>query len=553
MEQPGLSFLMNLSGNGGNLGAAEAPTLLPDGSAPLAVNAFFTIHAGLAAGQKLADTVPLMETKNGVLEPISSDFSAGGNDFEAIIPIEFIATSETDGVGELYHDEVNPTDRIFFDQKPPAADIVGVDNISAAGIEPIEDLDIAVIPDEPKSVTAPQIAAETHVEPIETPAFANLDAEISIRGDDRALLSLPIEAGKANNGSEVKVAGEGETSAGLGVDRRTAAVAPAAPEELLTRNNDRVEPALPVGQKLAVNEAKPLDVAAFAASKPSRARNMTEPLNDIAVRDSIRDSDIVPRAHEAATAEAPKSGAAVIAQLGELKRQVTPTGSAVISNADNPELSTDEIISIEERPDSSSDAERSTTTTLRPTLTTTVGPVVAPVVAEGLAAEESFNKPANDTGAISSANMVGERTPIQFAPPTALPPAGAAWAQVISAISERNGETKLELRLNPPELGRVVIGFESNGAELIRAVVSADSSQTLDLMRRNLDILQRELARAGLDNIDVALADRDSSAHAQDANEQFMGYASSDGGPDYVEANIPRAPLVADGRLDLRV
>ena len=88
----------------------------------------------------------------------------------------------------------------------------------------------------------------------------------------------------------------------------------------------------------------------------------------------------------------------------------------------------------------------------------------------------------------------------------------------------------------------------------MRAVVSADSQQTLDLMRRNIDILQRELARSGLDNIIVELADRVSHCHSHDdANVLTVAYASIDEAPSQPNNNMPLTPLIADGRLDLRV
>ena len=134
---------------------------------------------------------------------------------------------------------------------------------------------------------------------------------------------------------------------------------------------------------------------------------------------------------------------------------------------------------------------------------------------------------------------------------TAAVQGSAAWMQVVSAIADRQGDSRLELRLNPPELGRVIIGFEGTGTDIVRAVVSAESPETLDLMRRNIDILQRELARSGLEDVNVELSDRDTRTDSDSADENDAVLAASNiGEDDAVLAPINRA---ADGRLDLLV
>jgi len=130
----------------------------------------------------------------------------------------------------------------------------------------------------------------------------------------------------------------------------------------------------------------------------------------------------------------------------------------------------------------------------------------------------------------------------------------AAWSQVITAIADRQGDAKIELRLNPPELGRVVIGFEGDGADIIRAVVTADAPETLDLMRRNLDILERELSRAGLEHVDVQLNDREASDHYDtDEIDQIANAFGDDSDDELAFVSPPIGPIVSDGRLDLRV
>jgi hypothetical protein len=77
-------------------------------------------------------------------------------------------------------------------------------------------------------------------------------------------------------------------------------------------------------------------------------------------------------------------------------------------------------------------------------------------------------------------------------------------AQAIVAGADRN---RIELRLDPPELGRVSIDLRlDDGA--VTASVSAERPETLDLLRRHADALQRELSSAGFERATLAFGDR---------------------------------------------
>lgn len=66
---------------------------------------------------------------------------------------------------------------------------------------------------------------------------------------------------------------------------------------------------------------------------------------------------------------------------------------------------------------------------------------------------------------------------------------------------------RIEVRLDPPELGRVSIDMAVDGNR-VSAVVSADRPETLDLLRRHVDMLQRELGASGFGGADIGFADR---------------------------------------------
>jgi flagellar hook-length control protein FliK len=71
----------------------------------------------------------------------------------------------------------------------------------------------------------------------------------------------------------------------------------------------------------------------------------------------------------------------------------------------------------------------------------------------------------------------------------------------ISLFAKAN-EKDFELRLDPPDLGSVTLVFFEDDAGVQRATITSERSDTLDLLRRHSDVLQRELARAGAGDVE---------------------------------------------------
>lgn len=108
-----------------------------------------------------------------------------------------------------------------------------------------------------------------------------------------------------------------------------------------------------------------------------------------------------------------------------------------------------------------------------------------------------------------------------------------ALQQVAAAIeATHKGNGRMELRLDPPELGRVSIEFRFEGDSRVTAILSADQQETASLMRRSVDILTRDLASAGFSDISVTVSNtgrdgaqqgftgQNTTAHGQDAQRQ---------------------------------
>lgn len=72
----------------------------------------------------------------------------------------------------------------------------------------------------------------------------------------------------------------------------------------------------------------------------------------------------------------------------------------------------------------------------------------------------------------------------------------------------------LEIRLDPPDLGGVSIQFAQDDAGVQHATISTERSETLDLLRRHSELLQRELSRHGAGEFTLSFSDRHEGGQA---------------------------------------
>lgn len=127
-------------------------------------------------------------------------------------------------------------------------------------------------------------------------------------------------------------------------------------------------------------------------------------------------------------------------------------------------------------------------------------------------------------------------------------------AQLVSTMTRAEGD-KMELRLDPPELGRVLIQLHLRDGE-VSAMITTERAETADLMRRHMDVLARELARAGLAGAEMTFRSQGDSSgrgdhptHAQPHNTTSSGQSLAG-----LQVNLAvRNGLAADGSLDIRL
>lgn len=152
------------------------------------------------------------------------------------------------------------------------------------------------------------------------------------------------------------------------------------------------------------------------------------------------------------------------------------------------------------------------------------------------------------TGA--AAPLRGAEQPV--APPTAPPQAEALTRQVAERIATL-GADRAEVQLSPAELGRLRFEITQRG-ETVQVVVSAERSETLDLLRRNGEQLLDELRTMGFSGSALnfgAWGGRSGGAEPPPPPEPEPPAPPE---PHAATPIVARSPTRADGRgLDLRL
>ena len=64
----------------------------------------------------------------------------------------------------------------------------------------------------------------------------------------------------------------------------------------------------------------------------------------------------------------------------------------------------------------------------------------------------------------------------------------------------QQGASRFNIRLDPPELGRIDVKLQVDSAGAVNARLTVDRAETLDLFQRDRQQLERALAQAGLDS-----------------------------------------------------
>ncbi|MEM9205584.1 MAG: flagellar hook-length control protein FliK [Pseudomonadota bacterium] len=123
----------------------------------------------------------------------------------------------------------------------------------------------------------------------------------------------------------------------------------------------------------------------------------------------------------------------------------------------------------------------------------------------------------------------------------------AIGARIVQAA--RNGETRFRIELDPPELGRIDVRLEIGSDGRANAVLSADRAETLDMLQRDIRVLERTLLQAGLQlergSIEMGLrqqGDGDRNPGQGEANDKRTK-DQRDGPEEAVETAVDERPV----------
>ncbi|MBY6155414.1 flagellar hook-length control protein FliK [Vannielia litorea] len=146
-------------------------------------------------------------------------------------------------------------------------------------------------------------------------------------------------------------------------------------------------------------------------------------------------------------------------------------------------------------------------------------------------------------------------------PATAVPQPAAATAQAvamqIAEVSRPLPDGPIELSLQPEELGRLKLSF-SGGEAGLHVVIAAERPETLEMMRRHIDLLAQEMRRLGHEGAQFSFAGGEGSFGQQMQGEgqsgERVGWADDMARPAATNTTpAAHAPGLGQAGLDLRL
>jgi len=156
------------------------------------------------------------------------------------------------------------------------------------------------------------------------------------------------------------------------------------------------------------------------------------------------------------------------------------------------------------------------------------------------------------------ANPIAVSNVTQHIQVTATPAPNLPALAVEIAAKSQSGAKQFDIRLDPPELGRVEVRLSIDATGKASAHLSADQPQTLTLLQKDAPVLTRALREAGLDvsqdGLNFSLRQQsDNNQNAGNGNRRSRSFSLS--ATTAIDATamtaVYRGP--ANGRLDIRV
>ncbi len=146
---------------------------------------------------------------------------------------------------------------------------------------------------------------------------------------------------------------------------------------------------------------------------------------------------------------------------------------------------------------------------------------------------------------------IGSATRILPSSVLTAPDAPQVIARQITVALQRSGEKVVNLTLNPAELGKVRISLSTTDSG-VAVMITADRPETLDLMRRNADVLAQEFHNIGYGSAQFEFGQNNpGKEHAHLSNSEQPGTDTMQSETDEEPQSI--ATILLTDRVDIRI
>jgi|GEM_PF-7108091 len=162
-----------------------------------------------------------------------------------------------------------------------------------------------------------------------------------------------------------------------------------------------------------------------------------------------------------------------------------------------------------------------------------------------------------------SENALGEaRGPVRGPSAATLPVFQSAdtprlVALQIAEVVRASGERAVELRLQPEELGRVQVTMSQDATGTLTVSLNVERAETLDLLRRNIDLLGADLRELGYESIDFSFQGDGTGAQQDARPDRGDGQGALDADAASTSGTLPqtgvRGALASGDGIDIRL
>jgi len=169
------------------------------------------------------------------------------------------------------------------------------------------------------------------------------------------------------------------------------------------------------------------------------------------------------------------------------------------------------------------------------------------------------------TGVGPAASQLGPRETTPTQPLKAPPPVPARLIANQAAVQIQKGielgDDRINIQLKPASLGRVEVRLDVGSDGRVAAVITADRSDTLDLLQRDARILQNALQDAGLqadgNSLSFELRSQGQAFDQSSTGSAFTGARGDSGSAETAGANTVgasvRHSILSEDRIDIQV